>query len=131
MRVLLDGPALLWFRLGDARLSDRARRVMQSDDSDLVLSSVTAWEICTKAAKTGSGRLDLPLDPALFIRHCVLDLTLEVLPVQLEHVVTAAGLPKLHKDPFDRLLVAQSRLDNLPILTPDNILPRYQVATLW
>jgi len=128
MRILLDTHAFLWAVMGSERLSARAREMMTDPANDLLLSAASAYEIAVKAAK---GHLQLPEEPATYIRTRVATLGLRELAVTVEQVAAAAALPPIHADPWDRLLVAQARLEEIPILTADRMIRRYEVETIW
>ena len=128
MKVLLDTHAFLWAVSDDERLSDRARDLIADPDNDVYLSAASAYEI---AVKTANGRLGLPEDPATYLQTRIATLGLRPLPVTVEHATEAAMLPPIHTDPWDRLLVAQGRLELLPILTTDAQVRRYDVETIW
>ena len=128
MRALLDTHAFLWANEDPARLSRRARRLIEDAANDMFLSAASAWEIAIKHAK---GRLDLPEPPYGFVVSRVDRLKLEPLPVEISHALRAGALPLVHRDPFDRLLVAQGQLQGLSILTSDPIIARYDVEVIW
>ena len=125
---LLDTHALLWTLADDKRLSRSARRAILKDEARLVVSVVSAWEIILKH-QAGKLKLDVGLQD-------MLDVVLRgghwsVLPITAAHVAALAELPALHRDPFDRLLVAQARTEGLTILTADKAIREYPVPTLW
>lgn len=128
MKILLDTHAFLWAVMDSDRLSDRARHLIGDPDNDLCLSAASAYEIAVKAAK---GHLRLPEDPSTYIRTRIATLGLRPLPVTVEHATEAAMLPPIHADPWDRLLIAQARLESIPILTADRLVRRYDVETIW
>jgi len=128
MRVLLDTHALLWAAQGDSRLSEAAGALIEDGGQELLFSAVSAMEISMKHA---AGRLDLPDDAGTWIRTRVAAFGLIELPVTIDHAIQAGLLPRLHRDPWDRLLIAQARVENVPILTSDPLLHRYEVATIW
>jgi PIN domain nuclease of toxin-antitoxin system len=128
MMVLLDTHAFLWAVMDSDRLSDLARDLIDDPANDLCLSAASAFEIAVKAAK---GHLLLPEDPDSYIRTRVATMGLRPLSVTVEHAAAAAMLPPIHADPWDRLLVAQARLEALPILTADRLIKRYDVETIW
>jgi PIN domain nuclease of toxin-antitoxin system len=128
MRILLDTHALLWAAAGDPRLSDAARAIIEDSGQELLFSAVSALEIAIKRA---AGRLELPDDPATWVRTRLLAFGLIALPVTVEHALEAGALPVHHRDPWDRLLVAQGRVEGVPILTADPLFARYEVTTLW
>jgi PIN domain nuclease of toxin-antitoxin system len=124
MRLLVDTQSWLWMVAEPERLSARVRRVVDDHSHTLMLSVVSAWEI---AIKHGIGKLGLPEPPAVFVPSRVALLNMQVLAIELAHVLRVATLPPHHRDPFDRLLVAQAQADNLTILTADPALRAYDV----
>ncbi len=128
MKVLLDTHAFLWWTAGGDRLSGRARSVIEEPDCDVLLSAASAWEIAIKFAR---GRLELPQPPERFVPDRVRRHRLGVLDVSVAHALRAGALPEIHADPFDRLLVAQAQLEDLPILTADPAIGQYEVETIW
>lgn len=121
MRILLDTHLLLWAAGLPARLPARARRVLNDARNQLVFSSASLWEI---TIKSGLGRDDFQVD-ARVLRRNLIDNDYEELAITGEHVVAVDGLPAIHKDPFDRLLVAQSMVEGITLLTSDAIVARY------
>ena len=128
MRLLLDTQAFLWAVDAPERLSPRARREIQSKGNEILLSPVSAWEI---AIKWSLGDLELPDDPQRFVPEQMAPNSIEALPVLVRHALKVAELPPIHKDPFDRLLVAQASVEGLTIVTADVHIRRYDVATIW
>ncbi len=128
MRILLDTHALLWAAGGDSRLSTTAAVIIRDPSQDLLFSAVSALEIAMKHA---GGRLELPDDVGAWIRTRVAAFGLIELPITLDHAIEAGMLPKHHGDPWDRLLVAQARIEGVPILTADTMLLNYDVETIW
>ncbi len=128
MRALLDTHAFLWWVTDSVRLSRLAREILSNVNNSLLFSVASAWEIAIKAQL---GRLKLPDEPARFVaRH--LSLTgIEGLPILVSHALHVYTLPAHHRDPFDRLLIAQSQLEGLPILTSDPLIARYTVEVIW
>jgi PIN domain nuclease of toxin-antitoxin system len=92
------------------------------------LSAASAWEI---AIKVQTGRLHLPVSPAEFVPQHMQESGFGALPVQITHALRVHELPPLHRDPFDRLLVAQAQSENLPIITVDPLIRQYEVNTIW
>lgn len=128
MKALLDTPTFLWWITDDARLSPSVRQLMGNGQNRLFFSAASGWEI---AIKTRLGRLDLPGEPAAFILGQLACNAIEVLPVQLSHALEVYALPDHHRDPFDRLLIAQSQVEGLPLLTRDPLIAQYAVDTIW
>lgn len=121
MRFLLDTHILLWAFFAQKRLSVRARRLLEDEGNELVFSAVNLWEI---SIKRNLGRADFQVDSRLLYRTLKLQGYIE-LPITCEHVLAIDSLPPIHKDPFDRLLLAQSVLEGIPLLTADPVLARY------
>lgn len=128
MRVLVDTVTFLWLVIGSPRLSPRAVDLLQSPANDLFLSAASAWEIALKYAK---GHLPLPQPPERLVPAQREAHGIEPLPVDEESTLHLARLPRLHRDPFDRLLVSQAIVHGLVILTPDPLVSQYPARTLW
>ena len=122
MRLLLDTHVWLWWRLTPNRLNRRARLMMESGKSELFLSAASAWELAIKTAQ-GKQRLPEPVDR--FILDRLHEDRIEELPVTSRHATYTARLPDLHRDPFDRLLIAQARCEGLTLLTADDKILQY------
>jgi PIN domain nuclease of toxin-antitoxin system len=123
MRLLLDTHVFLWWR-GDSRLLQRAARRAITDAPIVFVSAATAWEAAIKAAL---GRLRIPDT----IEAGVIDSGFEKLPISFAHAEAAARLPPHHADPFDRMLVAQARLEGLTLVSHDRRLAAYEIEILW
>jgi len=126
MKVLLDTHTLIWALTDERRLSPRARNVMTS--SELWWSVVSLWEAIQKAQL---GRLSLPLPAGPFLSGELSSNRVRLLPVSLSHVLRVEELPLHHRDPFDRLLIAQSIEEGWPIVTVDPWFARYTVEVIW
>ena len=121
MRLLLDTHLLLWAAGPSPRLSVQARRLIDDPDNELVVSAASLWEI---AIKSGLRRPNFRIDAAL-LRRNLLNNSYQELAVTGEHAVAVANLPPLHKDPFDRILVAQSIVEGITLLTADPLVAQY------
>ena len=121
MRLLLDTHILLWAASSWRRLSPQARILLEDENNTLVFSVASIWEV---AIKRGLGRSDFRVDPRL-LRRGLMDNGYEELPILGQHTVAVDGLPPLHKDPFDRLLVAQALVEGITLLTMDSIVAGY------
>jgi PIN domain nuclease of toxin-antitoxin system len=121
VRLLVDTHLLLWAAARTRRLSQRARSLIDDDTNELFFSAVSIWEIAIKSAARRSG---FPTD-ARVLREQLLQHRYTELPVTSEHALEVALLPMIHRDPFDRILVAQARLEQMMLLTSDDTLARY------
>lgn len=128
MRILLDTQCWLWMVGEPERLSDDARALVEDPELELLLSAASAWEI---AIKHTVGKLDLPGDPGDVVPDWMVRTAVTPLPVHHSHALHVAVLPPHHSDPFDRLLVAQAQLEDVPILTADSPLGDYDVKTVF
>ncbi|MFH0344637.1 MAG: type II toxin-antitoxin system VapC family toxin [Chromatiales bacterium] len=128
MRILLGTHAFLWLVTDDPKVSAPAKAVFLENDNELLLSAVTGFEI---AVKYSLGKLGLKEPPDQFIRKRIEANALIPLAITIEHTVLLADLPFHHRDPFDRLLVAQALSDSLPILSADTLLSAYGIERIW
>jgi PIN domain nuclease of toxin-antitoxin system len=126
MQLLLDTHVFLWLLAEPERLGDHMS-TLEDAGSQLLLSAASSWEIAIKAQV---GRLKLPDDPRRYVPDRMRAIGAHPLPVEHSHALAVAGLPPLHRDPFDRLLVAQARELQLRIVTADEQITRYEVETL-
>ncbi|HEV3128342.1 MAG TPA: type II toxin-antitoxin system VapC family toxin [Solirubrobacteraceae bacterium] len=126
MKLLLDTHIFLWLQTDPERLGDQLR-VVEDDRTELLLSAVSSWEI---AIKYGLGRLPLPEPPERYVPSRMRAIAAEALAVEHPHALAVATLPNLHRDPFDRLLIAQANLLGLTILTADRAVAQYPVPTM-
>lgn len=128
MRLLLDTQSWLWMQANPERFRPDVRDELVDERNELVLSAASSWEI---AIKYGLGKLPLPEAPRDYVPARMRDGGVEPLPVSHAHALQVAALPLHHRDPFDRLLIAQSQLEGLPLLTSDAIFECYDVQLVW
>ena len=128
MKLLLDTHAFLWMISDDAGLSVAARQAIVAEDNEVWLSSASAWEI---AIKYSLGKLPLPEEPDRFLPRMRERSGVALLPISEAEVCQIHRLPPLHRDPFDRVLVAQANCHGMVIVTDDAVIGRYPVQTLW
>ena len=128
MRVLLDTHALLWWLDGDRRLSPKVRRAIANQANTILVSAVSAWEITTKARL---GKLPGAADVAADVAGCVASQGFVPLDITLLHAQRAGSLPDNHRDPFDRMLAAQSQMEDVAIVTDDPAFETYDVRRFW
>jgi PIN domain nuclease of toxin-antitoxin system len=128
VRLLLDSHALIWAVDNPSQLSQMATAALQAPTNQLLISAGTIWEL---GIKTGIGKLVLSLPYKQWMSQVITDLDVEILPLSVEYAAAQATLPMHHKDPFDRLLVAQAQIENIPLVSCDVILDRYGISRLW
>ncbi len=128
MRLLLDTHAFLWWLDGDRRLPLRLRRLIGDESNAIHVSAATAWEIATKARL---GKLPGALDVAADIGGAVASQGFIAMPVTIPHAQRAGALPGPHRDPFDRMLIAQSQMEDVPLVSLDDVFDGYGVTRLW
>ena len=121
MKLLLDTNLLLWAAGDPARLSTQARQLINDPENELLFSAASVWEV---AIKRGLGRQDFKVDARL-LRRGLLDNGYSELPIVSDHVVATESLPPIHKDPFDRVLVAQATVEGITLLTTDSVVSQY------
>ena len=126
MKLLLDTHIFLWLHTEPERLGEHLPAA-EDRDNELLLSAVCSWEI---AIKNAVGRLPLPEPPQRYVPNLMRTIGAIALPIEHSHTLAVAALPLLHRDPFDRLLIAQAQLLDVPILTADAIIAKYPVRTL-
>ena len=109
------------------RLRESARQLLTSPDNEIFVSAASSWEV---AIKYSIGRLSLPGEPAVLVPRWLAESRVSSLPIEHEHALEVSRLPHHHRDPFDRILVAQAQIERLPILTADRQLASYDVELL-
>ena len=127
MRALLDTHAFLWFLAGDERLSRKARETMSEENAELFVSAASVWEMAIKASL---GRLRLPLPVADYVAEKV-RAGFQVMPIDWVHAAAVQKLPFHHRDPFDRLLIAQAQVEKLPLVSGDRAFLKYGIRLIW
>jgi PIN domain nuclease of toxin-antitoxin system len=126
---MIDTCSYVWLDEGDeSRFAQRARELLLSPDTRLVLSTASIWEL---AIKFSIGKLKLRISLEHSIREKVATGALSILHIAESHALRVAHLPLIHRDPFDRMLVAQSMIEELPVISPDRALDRYGVSRIW
>lgn len=128
MRILLDTHTFLWWINNDSQLSANARSLIEDVSNEIVVSTVSGWEIAIKAQ---IGKLTIASDLEEFIANQITQNHFTILPIKLSHALHIYHLPLHHRDPFDRMLVAQSKLEELSILTIDPLIAQYTESTIW
>jgi PIN domain nuclease of toxin-antitoxin system len=128
VKILLDSHALVWFLLGDRRVPKRVFIDLDRPDTEFVISAVCIWEITTKVR---SGRWPEADDVIGLLDQLLLTAAYIPLPITIEHAKIAGSFAWAHRDPFDRLLAAQSQIEVLPLVSADSIFRRFGVMVIW
>ncbi len=126
MKLLLDTHIILWLAGAPEKLPESTHALLQASDNSLFFSAASIWEI---VIKLGLGRKDFKVDPSR-LRKMLMQNGYEELPVTAEHALKIESLPVLHKDPFDRMLLAQARAEGMMLLTVDPLIAQYQDSVL-
>jgi PIN domain nuclease of toxin-antitoxin system len=122
VRLLLDTHVLLWWLADDRKLTKNGHAIIANPDNEVFVSSVSLWEI---AIKTALGRLEIELDD---LENAIARNGFRSLPIGFRHALTAARLPAVHRDPFDRMLVAQAGVEELRVVSHDRVFERYSLS---
>jgi PIN domain nuclease of toxin-antitoxin system len=128
MRLLLDSHVLIWSVEQDHLLSPTAHAAITDPNNDLLVSAATIWEI---AIKVGTGKMSLSLPYRPWMNQAIADLDLTILPITVDYADAQAGLPHHHRDPFDRLLIAQTLTEAIAVVSADAAFDAYGVTRLW
>lgn len=128
MRLLLDTHAFLWWLDGDRRLSRRGRAAIGDPGNQVFVSAASAWELSTKARL---GKLAGALDVVSDIGGCLASQGFEELPISVIHAQRAGGLRIDHRDPFDRMLIAQAQMEDLPMVSNETLFDALGVQRVW
>ena len=128
MKILLDTHAFLWWDSNPEKLAPPVVKLLSEPENSIFISVASAWEIQIKK-QLGKLALSIPLEEMLDSQRQVNDL--EILPIHLNHVLALDGLPTHHKDPFDRILIAQAKAEGLIIATADPEFSKYEVEVIW
>lgn len=124
---LIDTHVWLWMQSNLARLSPHVRDLVASPDNERIVSAATTWEIAIKHA---AGKLALPSNPEHYLSERLRLSVTSVAPIELSHTVRAGSLPPHHRDPFDRMIVAQAQILGLPVITADPRIKQYDVEVI-
>lgn len=126
MKLLLDTHILLWVAQGSEQLSNKARSLIENPENQLYFSAASLWEI---SIKNKLGRADFKVDLAV-LRRNLLDNGFEEMAINSAHAIGVDALPNIHKDPFDRMLVAQTAVEGITLMTADSVVAEYPVALI-
>ena len=125
---ILDTHTYLWFISGDAKLSIKAKSIIENADNEILLSAAVVWEIGIKAT---IGKIHLRKDLDHLIAETFQCYNFIPLAITIPHVIRMNSLPEIHRDPFDRVLVAQSIAEDMPLITADPTIKKYKIKTIW
>jgi PIN domain nuclease of toxin-antitoxin system len=128
MKLLIDANVLLWALTENARLSRNATKVLDDPNNELFFSVAGLWEL---VIKTQIGKLKLPHPAGEFLKQELIDLQIPILSIETRHVIRMERLPMYHRDPFDRVLIAQSMEEDMTIVSSDRIFTRYSAEVIW
>ncbi len=128
MRLLLDSHTVIWAVDNPGQLGRQAATAIQDPANELFLSAGPLWEL---SIKVGLGKLSLTLPYRQWMLQAIADLDLAILPITVEHADVQATLPAHHRDPFDRLLAAQAKVEQLTVVSSDAVFEKYGVLRLW
>ncbi len=128
MKLLLDAHALIWAVDKPSQLGPQATAALQDPASELLLSAGTIWEL---SIKVGLQKLSLSAPFRDWMNKAIHDLAITVLPITVEHCHVQATLPHHHRDPFDRLLVAQAQVESVPVVSGDVVFDQYGIMRVW
>lgn len=128
MNLLLDSHVLIWAAEGPSRLPDFAINLMKERSNELFVSAATIWEL---AIKNGLGKLPLKLPYRQWMDQIISEFGLSILPITLNHAERQSSLPWHHRDPFDRMLAAQSIVEGFKLVSEDKIFDSYGVSRVW
>lgn len=128
MKLLIDTQTALWMALGDSRLKPQSQALLTANDTKRLFSAASVWEI---SVKWRLGKLKLPDHPSVWIDLMMKELAMDSLPMRHDHAVRAADLENHHRDPFDRILIAQAQVETIPVVTADRIFSNYDIDVIF
>ena len=128
MKVLLDTHTFLWWITDSPLISSKVRDIVQNADNEIFLSAASGWEI---AIKVQLGRIHLPDKPSIYLAKQMSLNAFQPLTITMSHSLYICNIPDIHKDPFDRIIIAQAILEGMPLLTKDSNMPKYGIQIIW
>lgn len=128
MNLLLDTHSILWYALDDPALSATANAAIEGEDNEVFISPASFWEIAIKIC-AGKYKLDTPFEE--FWNRAIRDGEFTVLPIEVSHAARLLRMPLHHRDPFDRIMVAQALCEDLVVVSDDAMLDQYQIRRIW
>ena len=128
MQTLIDTHTLLWIVDNDPKLSKKAKSIYLNPDNDIYISLASIWEVVIKVSLQ---KLIIEDTVANFITTQIKGNSIKILDIKLKHIVALENLPYYHRDPFDRLIITQSMLEKIPVLSRDSIFDQYPIKRIW
>jgi|SRR5688572_10956311 PIN domain nuclease of toxin-antitoxin system len=128
MKILLDTHTFIWFVMGNTKISAVARTLIEADNNEKIVSTASLWEI---AVKLSIGKLNLALSFDEFVSKQLYGNGFDLLKIETGHISSVSTLPLHHRDPFDRLLIAQAIVENIPVVSADKAFDSYAINRLW
>ncbi len=128
MKLRLDTHSFIWYVMDNPKLSTRGRELIDDEDNEILLSIASIWEM---AIKHSSSKLSFGLPFIVFVEQQLSLNNIGLLNINLDHIAVVATLPFHHRDPFDRLIIAQAMVEQLPILSADSVFDAYPIQRLW
>ena len=128
MRLMLDTHSFIWFFAGDAKLSNTVRDLIEDESNEKLLSTASVWEMAIKQSR---GKLTLNLALKDYIEQKLVFNDFKLLAIDLEHLNVITTLPFHHNDPFDRLIIAQAMVEQIPVLSRDAVFDAYPINRIW
>lgn len=127
MRFLIDTQILVWLIIESKKIPTKILNILENPENEILVSSVSIWEI---AIKISINKLSLPFE-LKYIINVIEKMNIKILEINIEHLINVAELPFHHKDPFDRLLISQSMIENISIISSDSSFQNYKVDVIW
>jgi PIN domain nuclease of toxin-antitoxin system len=128
LKAILDTHAFIWWVTNDSRITDNVRQIIADSSNELFLSVASCWEMIIKMQL---GKLTLTGNPESFIPEQMLLNSIRGLPIQVSHTLHVYKLPLHHRDPFDRLIISQSQIEKMPVITSDPLFKEYDLKIIW
>jgi PIN domain nuclease of toxin-antitoxin system len=128
MKYLLDTHAFLWFVSADDKLSSKARSIIKNSNNEVYFSAASAWEM---SIKVRLGRLTIEEELEPFIIKQLSENNFSTLSITIFHSIYTSKLPDIHKDPFDRMIIAQSQVEDMPLISKDKNIEKYKIPVVW
>jgi PIN domain nuclease of toxin-antitoxin system len=128
MKLLLDTHTFIWFTIDSPQLNAAVRVLIEDENNQKLLSTASIWEM---AIKQSIGKLSFGLPFKVFIEQQISTNSIELININLDHIEIVAPLPLHHRDPFDRLIIAQAMMEQIPILSADGVFDAYPIQRLW